>query len=426
MAPAVDLGAPGDRRGVRLLEASPAAGRHDEVGLGVPDEVLDDALGLGIRRLAEVGPEAVSGGEPDVAGGGDDDVGHHAALETPHPVGEHDRRDAAELREALGQQAQGRRPALGGREPDEPDPAPGEHGAEDVQTALAAPVDDEVLGRDWQPRSIRPAITPPGGLGLGDGSAQVVGRAGVARRPADREQALGADPAVGRPHSLGDERRERVRVAWPGWSLGRRPRAPLDDPADGLVGRPAELGRGSVRAELGVRGEDVQLLPRTLHNGSPSGWSWLALTPPRCRPGGAPGWSDQARGGDFLVAISGDFLMATRTRPRPRGARGRPGARPRPATPRQMDVLATYVAAGGSVPDATALMGIRPSTVKHHLADMRARTGLTTAQLIYAGRAAEWLAIPSLEPLDALTAQRQSGRVQHLVGHLYPLKCAIA
>ena len=74
------------------------------------------------------------------------------------------------------------------------------------------------------------------------------------------------------------------------------------------------------------------------------------------------------------------------------------GALSRPATPRQQNVLAAYVAAGGSVQDAAELVGIRPSTVKRHLADMRARSGLTTEQLIYAGRAAGWLVVPSLEP----------------------------
>ena len=69
-----------------------------------------------------------------------------------------------------------------------------------------------------------------------------------------------------------------------------------------------------------------------------------------------------------------------------------------PATPRQKDVLAAYVAAGGSVRDAAALVGIRPSTAKRHLADLRARSGLTTVELIYAGRAAGWLVVPSLEP----------------------------
>jgi predicted ArsR family transcriptional regulator len=68
------------------------------------------------------------------------------------------------------------------------------------------------------------------------------------------------------------------------------------------------------------------------------------------------------------------------------------------ATRRQMDVLAAFVAAGGSVSGAAALVGIRPSTVKRHLADLRARSGLTTEQLIYSGRAEGWLMVASLEP----------------------------
>jgi predicted ArsR family transcriptional regulator len=74
------------------------------------------------------------------------------------------------------------------------------------------------------------------------------------------------------------------------------------------------------------------------------------------------------------------------------------GALSRCATQRQMDVLAAYVVAGGSVPDAATLVGIQPSTAKRHLADLRARSGLTTVELIYAGRAAGWLVVPSLEP----------------------------
>jgi len=68
------------------------------------------------------------------------------------------------------------------------------------------------------------------------------------------------------------------------------------------------------------------------------------------------------------------------------------------ATQRQMDVLAAYVAPGGSVPAAAELVGIRPSTVKRHLADLRVRMGLTMEQLIYCGRAEGWLRVPSLEP----------------------------
>ena len=74
------------------------------------------------------------------------------------------------------------------------------------------------------------------------------------------------------------------------------------------------------------------------------------------------------------------------------------GALSRPATKRQVDVLAAFVAAGGSVQVAADLVGIRPSTVKRHLADLRARSGLTTEQLIYGGRAAGWLLIEALEP----------------------------
>jgi hypothetical protein len=57
-----------------------------------------------------------------------------------------------------------------------------------------------------------------------------------------------------------------------------------------------------------------------------------------------------------------------------------------------MDVLAAYVA-GGSVFRAATLVGIRPSTVKRHLADMRARSGLTTEQLIFRGGSDGWLVI---------------------------------
>jgi len=75
--------------------------------------------------------------------------------------------------------------------------------------------------------------------------------------------------------------------------------------------------------------------------------------------------------------------------------RGAPSPR---ATPRQMDILAAYVAAGGSVPEAAELVGIQPSTVKRHLADLRVRLGLSTEQLIYRGRAEGWLVVPGLEP----------------------------
>ena len=76
------------------------------------------------------------------------------------------------------------------------------------------------------------------------------------------------------------------------------------------------------------------------------------------------------------------------------------GQKPQRATARQVHVLAAFVAAGGSVAVAAKLVGIRPSAVKRHLADKRARFGMTTEQLIYAERAAGWLLIPDLEPIE--------------------------
>ena len=73
------------------------------------------------------------------------------------------------------------------------------------------------------------------------------------------------------------------------------------------------------------------------------------------------------------------------------------GTLPRTPTARQVDVIAAFVAAGGSVAEAATRVGVRPSTAKRHLADLRARSGLTTEQLIYVGRAEGWLAVAGLE-----------------------------
>jgi predicted ArsR family transcriptional regulator len=76
------------------------------------------------------------------------------------------------------------------------------------------------------------------------------------------------------------------------------------------------------------------------------------------------------------------------------------GSLPRAPTVRQVDVLCAFVAVGGSVPAAAAIVGVRPSTAKRHLADLRARSGLTTEQLIYRGRAEGWLVVAGLEPVS--------------------------
>ena len=104
-----------------------------------------------------------------------------------------------------------------------------------------------------------------------------------------------------------------------------------------------------------------------------------------------------------ILAVTAVVLgLITRSRVSPASPRVRDGylrgSLPRTPTARQVDVLAAFVAAGGSVPDAAARVGVRPSTAKRHLADLRARSGLTTEQLIYRGRAEGWLVVPSLEP----------------------------
>jgi hypothetical protein len=81
------------------------------------------------------------------------------------------------------------------------------------------------------------------------------------------------------------------------------------------------------------------------------------------------------------------------------------------ATQRQMDMLATYVAAGGSVPDAAELAGIPPSTLKRHLSDPRVRMWLTTEQLTYAGRGEGWLGCA--EPRASVSNRWSTGDVAY-------------
>ena len=91
------------------------------------------------------------------------------------------------------------------------------------------------------------------------------------------------------------------------------------------------------------------------------------------------------------------------------------GSLARPATQRQMDVLTAFVAAGGSVHDAAQLVGIRPSTVKRHLADLRARSGLTTEQLIDAGRASGQLVVRVWSQDTAVSPDPAPGQSEHPV-----------
>ena len=63
----------------------------------------------------------------------------------------------------------------------------------------------------------------------------------------------------------------------------------------------------------------------------------------------------------------------------------------------QVAALVAYLAVGGSMSEGAARLHLSPSTVKRHLADLRARYGLTTEQQIYQGRAKGRLMVPSLE-----------------------------
>ena len=91
------------------------------------------------------------------------------------------------------------------------------------------------------------------------------------------------------------------------------------------------------------------------------------------------------------------------------------GEQPHTRTPRQVDVLIAFVEAGGSVSEAAARVGIRPSTAKRHLADLRARSGLTTEQLIYCGRAEGWLNVPSLERDGPLNLSVRTESVEPMI-----------
>ena len=91
------------------------------------------------------------------------------------------------------------------------------------------------------------------------------------------------------------------------------------------------------------------------------------------------------------------------------------GEQPHTRTPRQVDVLTAFVEAGGSVSEAAARVGIHPSTAKRHLADLRARSGLTTEQLIYCGRAEGWLNVPSLERDGPLNLSVRTESVEPMI-----------
>ena len=94
------------------------------------------------------------------------------------------------------------------------------------------------------------------------------------------------------------------------------------------------------------------------------------------------------------------------------------GSLPRTPTVRQVDVLAAFVAAGGSVAEAAARVGIRPSTAKRHLADLRARIELDDATM--AAVVASLGSGPRPVTLDKARIERQIRELalEHAAGRL--------
>jgi DNA-binding NarL/FixJ family response regulator len=96
------------------------------------------------------------------------------------------------------------------------------------------------------------------------------------------------------------------------------------------------------------------------------------------------------------------------------------------ATERQRQALAAYVACGGSISAAATALGISPSTAKRHLADLRARFGLSTEQLIYVGQAAGWLVVPTLESRTTASSAQAADlcRAEPYVSSFHPVTAA--
>jgi hypothetical protein len=275
----IDRNAPRLRRGGSGGQAGEWRLRHQQVPLGVTDQMLHDPLRLRVPALAEVRPEPVVSGQPHVVRRRDDHVGDHAALQTCHPVGQHHLRHPAQLLQALREQREGRlRPLIGG-EPHEPVAAPGQHRAEQVQPALAAPVDDQHLpGRPHRGPAAAVMAGPPGALLRRDQPPEVPRRTRIARGPGRRQQPLGRDPTPGLVHPSGHQLSHRVEVALPPPALRTLTTRtmPLDDPPDRLWCGATHLGGPTVAAHLAVGGDDVHPFPRRLQwsplGGAVTGW----------------------------------------------------------------------------------------------------------------------------------------------------------
>ena len=112
------------------------------------DDGGDDALGLQVVGVTEIGGESVMACQPDIFGCRYDDVGDHAAFQARHPISQHPGRDTPDRGQRLGDQRQrGGRPLIGGERHEAP-PGERQHRAEQKQPRRGfSPVDHQILTR---------------------------------------------------------------------------------------------------------------------------------------------------------------------------------------------------------------------------------------------------------------------------------------
>ena len=101
----VDLSAPHGGRAVGRSMIIEGLLRDHQVSLGIADQMLHHPLRLRIRRLTEVGPKPVVGGEADIIRGRHHHVGDHPRFQAAHPVRQHQssapRRGSRSIRPAV-------------------------------------------------------------------------------------------------------------------------------------------------------------------------------------------------------------------------------------------------------------------------------------------------------------------------------------
>ncbi len=273
MAPAVHLLAPGPGALVGRHEVGPdQLGGHDQVGLGVADQVLDYPFRFGVVALTEIRAEPIVQGQADIGRRGHHDVGHDAALQAAHPVGQHHPGHRPEGFEAAGQHLKGGRGALIGGKTHEPPTRKGHHSAEDVQAPLRAPVDGEHLAGGPHPRPAAPVVIgPPGPLGPGHQAPEVTGRARITSGCGRGQETFGGYAGRGLGHPSCDDVSYDVVVVAAGGAGRALGGLAEHGPLHCLVVDAADGGGSSETAQVVIGSDDVHAFPLRLQ------WSVLRV-----------------------------------------------------------------------------------------------------------------------------------------------------